>query len=383
MNNIQEVGAEQQSDNKYCTGCGTELVLTNKFCTKCGKKIVFVNKILEIDISSVLSDKIDDVQADTKPAEDNGDQQVEKPLETEEKCLRGKFNYATAAIVVIIAISIGFFVINHYFKPEITSKSSLEPDLKNAYTASQAFFSDSPSKSVTADDLKRWGYTRSKGVVISIINGNSRNLSIKATNLKGDITLFIDSQGNISSEGQNRQQSQIDTANISSAYRESSLPYQMPKTIDFEGEKAIPDDLQSLLKKKGFEGVLRGFSVSLNGDDIPEWFITSPGYGGSRGATYFIYFKSQNRWEEIGEVVNLGRIGPTSTNGFYDIFSEVRNYKEGRGVPFQYDYYIDTWNGSKYIGSQISKSRYSSKNKVPTKVIPNADGPKRVILKPF
>ncbi|MCX5829255.1 MAG: DUF1566 domain-containing protein [Deltaproteobacteria bacterium] len=122
MNNIQEVGAEQQSDNKYCTGCGTELVLTNKFCTKCGKKIVFVNKIPEIDISSVLSDKIDDVQADTKPDEDNGDQQVEMPLETEEKCLGKKFNYATA-FVVIIAISIGACVINHYFWPEIISKA--------------------------------------------------------------------------------------------------------------------------------------------------------------------------------------------------------------------------------------------------------------------
>jgi|GEM_PF-1205785 len=139
----------------------------------------------------------------------------------------------------------------------------------------------------------------------------------------------------------------------------ASLPHQVQKPVEFDGEKALPNDLLLYLKKNNFEGHLSGFSVYLNGDEIPEWLITSPDNCGSIGCTYTIFFKTRDGWKEVGEIISLGRVGPTSTNGFYDIFGRNRSYSERLGESPKYNYYVHRWDGNKYVEHEISKKMYS------------------------
>jgi len=76
--------------------------------------------------------------------------------------------------------------------------ASAKADLKNAYTAAQAFFSDSPSATVTTNDLTSYGFKGTSGVTVTINNGTQSALNMTAAHASGDVTYTIDSQGAIS-----------------------------------------------------------------------------------------------------------------------------------------------------------------------------------------
>lgn len=70
-------------------------------------------------------------------------------------------------------------------------------DIKNAYVAAQAFFSDKPKNIVTEEELTNYGFKPSGEDKISIFNGSLNNLQISSKHRNGRITYFIDSLGNI------------------------------------------------------------------------------------------------------------------------------------------------------------------------------------------
>ncbi|HLA28295.1 MAG TPA: prepilin-type N-terminal cleavage/methylation domain-containing protein [Syntrophales bacterium] len=75
--------------------------------------------------------------------------------------------------------------------------SSAKADAKNAYTASQAFFSDSPASTVTAGLLTSYGYKPTVGVGLAVSAGTMSGLTLTSVHSSGDVTYTVDNQGAI------------------------------------------------------------------------------------------------------------------------------------------------------------------------------------------
>lgn len=70
-------------------------------------------------------------------------------------------------------------------------------DIKNAFTAAQAYFSDYPNGSVNHEILKANGFRASKGVTLSFDGSSQYSLSMNARHKNGKKTFQVDWQGNI------------------------------------------------------------------------------------------------------------------------------------------------------------------------------------------
>ena len=74
-------------------------------------------------------------------------------------------------------------------------------DVKNAFTAAQAYFSDRPTASITtganSPELTRGGYVASTGVTVTVVNGSMSALQLTASHTNGDKTYSIDAAGAI------------------------------------------------------------------------------------------------------------------------------------------------------------------------------------------
>ncbi|MBU1205386.1 MAG: prepilin-type N-terminal cleavage/methylation domain-containing protein [Proteobacteria bacterium] len=68
-------------------------------------------------------------------------------------------------------------------------------DLKNAYTAAQASFSDSPARDVTNAILATYGYNNSTGVSLVVVTGSLANLNMTANHTSGTQTYTVVSTG--------------------------------------------------------------------------------------------------------------------------------------------------------------------------------------------
>jgi len=71
-------------------------------------------------------------------------------------------------------------------------------DLKNAYTAAQAYFSDSPAATIDAAKLALGGFVGTSNVTLTVSNGLQSTLSLTGVNTaSGATTYTIDSAGKI------------------------------------------------------------------------------------------------------------------------------------------------------------------------------------------
>ena len=70
-------------------------------------------------------------------------------------------------------------------------------DAKNSYTAAQAFFTDSPTGTVTSALLTNYGYRASSSVVLQINDGTMAALNLSASHPNGNTAYVIDSGGQI------------------------------------------------------------------------------------------------------------------------------------------------------------------------------------------
>jgi type IV pilus assembly protein PilA len=76
--------------------------------------------------------------------------------------------------------------------------TAAKSDLKNAYTAAQAFFSDSPTGTVAASDLTTYGYRQTTGVTVTVVAGALTTLNMTSTHTAGGTkTYTVDANGNI------------------------------------------------------------------------------------------------------------------------------------------------------------------------------------------
>ncbi len=75
--------------------------------------------------------------------------------------------------------------------------ASAKSDVKQMYTAAQAFFSDSPTGTVTTAILNSYGYRTTNGVTPTVSAGTIGGLSMTAVHSSGTTTYTVDSAGGI------------------------------------------------------------------------------------------------------------------------------------------------------------------------------------------
>ena len=100
-------------------------------------------------------------------------------------------------VVAIIAILAAIAI------PQFTSyrirgyNTAARADVKNAYTAAQAYFSDWPAASVDLAKLQGAGYTQSSNVTLTVSVGTMSGLILNSVHSSGNTTYSIDNTGKI------------------------------------------------------------------------------------------------------------------------------------------------------------------------------------------
>lgn len=98
-----------------------------------------------------------------------------------------------AIIGILAAIAIPQFMAYRTRGYEAAARA----DVKNAYTAAQAFFSDNPGGTATLAALQSYGFNTTANVVTSVVNGTQAALQITASHTGGGRAFTVDSTGAI------------------------------------------------------------------------------------------------------------------------------------------------------------------------------------------
>ena len=99
-------------------------------------------------------------------------------------------------VIAIIGILAAIAIPNFISYRRRGYNASANADVKNAYTAAQAYFTDYPTYGVTAAVLEGYGF-KSTNNVVTTAAGSQASLTITAYHGSGDKTYSIDNAGTI------------------------------------------------------------------------------------------------------------------------------------------------------------------------------------------
>jgi len=98
-------------------------------------------------------------------------------------------------VIAIIGILAAIAIPNFVTYRQRGYDASANADVKNAYTAAQAYFTDYEDGTVTLAKLTAYGYVQSPSVTLTVGAGTQGSLAMTAAHTKGSKTYSINNTG--------------------------------------------------------------------------------------------------------------------------------------------------------------------------------------------